>query len=177
MPIPVPARFLVHSLTVSLRAQVRRWRTSASLRFRAESRLKRSGGMCETYRAVDDEARPIDSPQSAIRLVCARSSPQRARLKQEAAILATLNHSNIAAVYGWEDTTDRPTLVLEVMEAKFCVIPSPRRHRSFTRVQILHSDCARAGSSPSASPSCTAIWTPMSCWARGCGQRPRFASS
>src|SRR5512145_1544050 len=43
--------------------------------------------------------------------------PERlARFRREAQVLASLNHSNIAAIYGFEESSDTQALVLELVE-------------------------------------------------------------
>jgi len=71
-----------------------------------------AGGMGEVYRARDTR---LD------RLVAIKALPQGfaldvervARFVREAKLLATLNHANIAAIYGLEDVDGAPYLVLE----------------------------------------------------------------
>jgi serine/threonine protein kinase len=73
------------------------------------------GGMGEVYRARDlklnrDVAIKILTPAFA-------SDPERlARFKREAQVLASLNHPNIAAIYGFEDSDQVHALVLELVE-------------------------------------------------------------
>ena len=54
------------------------------------------GGMGEVYRARDED--------------------RLARFKREAQVLASLNHPNIAAIYGFEDSGSVQALVLELVE-------------------------------------------------------------
>lgn len=74
-----------------------------------------AGGMGEVYRARDtrlkrDVALKI-LPQSFA------SDPERlARFQREAEVLASLNHPNIAAIHGIEDTNGTRALVLELVE-------------------------------------------------------------
>jgi eukaryotic-like serine/threonine-protein kinase len=73
------------------------------------------GGMGEVYRATDTKLKR----QVAIKVLpdLVASSPERlARFHREAEVLAALNHPNIAAIYGLEDTTDTKALVLELVE-------------------------------------------------------------
>ncbi len=48
--------------------------------------------------------------------VFALDSDRLARFKREAQVLACLNHPNIAAIHGFEDSTDPQALVLELVE-------------------------------------------------------------
>ena len=74
-----------------------------------------AGGMGEVYRARDStlnrdvalKVRPAVAPLDADRF---------ARVKREAQILAALNHPNIAAIYGLEDSEGVQALVLELVE-------------------------------------------------------------
>src|SRR5262245_44871465 len=74
-----------------------------------------SGGMGEVYRAKDtklnrDVALKILPSEFAL-------DPDRlARFKREAHVLASLNHPNIAAIYGFEDSSDTHALVLELVD-------------------------------------------------------------
>jgi serine/threonine protein kinase/Tol biopolymer transport system component len=74
-----------------------------------------SGGMGEVYRARDtklnrDVAIKILPPAFA-------GDPERlARFKREAQLLASLNHPNIAAIYGFEDSAGVHALILELVE-------------------------------------------------------------
>jgi serine/threonine protein kinase len=73
------------------------------------------GGMGEVYRARDtklnrDVAIKILPPALA-------NDPDRlARFKREAQVLASLNHPNIAAIYGFEDSASVHALVLELVD-------------------------------------------------------------
>src|SRR5262245_44276129 len=76
-----------------------------------------SGGMGEVYRARDtklnrDVAIKILPPAFA-------NDPDRlARFKREAQVLASLNHPNIAAIYGFEDSGGTHALVLELVDGE-----------------------------------------------------------
>ena len=74
-----------------------------------------AGGMGEVYRAVDTKLRR----EVAIKILPARfaSDPSRlARFEREAHLLASLNHPNIAAIYGLEHIDGIRFLVLELVE-------------------------------------------------------------
>jgi hypothetical protein len=76
-----------------------------------------AGGMGEVYRATDtklgrDVAIKILPPEVA-------QDPERlGRFDREAKLLASLNHPNIAAIYGLEEADGRPFLALELVEGE-----------------------------------------------------------
>ena len=74
-----------------------------------------AGGMGEVYRARDarlgrDVAIKVLSP------AIAADTDALMRFEREARALASLNHPNIAAIYGVEDTDGQPALILEVVD-------------------------------------------------------------
>ncbi len=87
------------------------------------------GGMGEVYRARDTRLRR-DVAIKALPENLARDPERLARLEREARILASLNHPNIAAIYGIEDSEGSPFLVMECVEgeslaSKLAVGPLP----------------------------------------------------
>jgi serine/threonine-protein kinase len=74
-----------------------------------------AGGMGEVYRATDTKlARDV-----ALKMLpphFARDPDRLARFRREALVLASLNHPNIAAIYGLESDGDSHALVLELVE-------------------------------------------------------------
>jgi eukaryotic-like serine/threonine-protein kinase len=75
------------------------------------------GGMGEVYRARDLKLKR----EVAIKVLpdLLAGDPERlARFQREAELLATLNHPNIAAVYGLEDSGDSRAIVLELVEGE-----------------------------------------------------------
>jgi serine/threonine protein kinase len=76
-----------------------------------------AGGMGEVYRATDtklhrDVAIKVLPPEVA-------QDPERlARFEREAHLLASLNHPNIAAIYGLEEAGGQPFLALELVEGE-----------------------------------------------------------
>ncbi|MFN8179786.1 MAG: protein kinase [bacterium] len=82
--------------------------------YRIESKLGQ-GGMGEVYRASDSKL----GRQVAIKILpeaFARDAERLARFQREAQVLASLNHPNIAAIYGLEELGGLQALVLELVE-------------------------------------------------------------
>ena len=76
-----------------------------------------AGGMGEVYRARDTRlARNVAI--KALPEAFARDPERVARFEREAKLLASLNHPNIAAIYGLEESADRRYLVLELVEGE-----------------------------------------------------------
>src|SRR5215471_11083030 len=73
------------------------------------------GGMGEVYRARDSKLKR-DVAIKVLPEAFARDPERLARFEREAEVLATLNHSNIAAVYGFEESPDANGIVLELVE-------------------------------------------------------------
>jgi serine/threonine protein kinase/dipeptidyl aminopeptidase/acylaminoacyl peptidase len=76
-----------------------------------------AGGMGEVYRATDTKLKR----QVAIKILpeaVASDADRLARFRREAEVLASLNHPNIAAIYGFEDASDVHALVLELVEGR-----------------------------------------------------------
>jgi eukaryotic-like serine/threonine-protein kinase len=74
-----------------------------------------AGGMGEVYRARDTRLKR----EVAIKVLpdaFARDPERLARFQREAEVLATLNHPNIAAVYGFEETSSASGIVLELVD-------------------------------------------------------------
>ena len=77
--------------------------------------LEGVGGMGEVYRAFDSRlSRDVALKVLPERL--ANDAHALARLKREAHVLASLNHPNIAALYGVEEIGRRARLVLELVD-------------------------------------------------------------
>src|SRR3954452_1332982 len=73
------------------------------------------GGMGEVYRARDSKLKR-DVAIKVLPEAFARDPERLARFEREAEVLATLNHPNIAAVYGFEESADGNGIVLELVE-------------------------------------------------------------
>jgi eukaryotic-like serine/threonine-protein kinase len=74
-----------------------------------------SGGMGEVYRARDTRL-GRDVAMKILPAGFARNPDRLARFEREARLLAALNHPNVGAIYGVEDTGDSLALVLELVE-------------------------------------------------------------
>jgi eukaryotic-like serine/threonine-protein kinase len=74
-----------------------------------------AGGMGEVYRARDTRLKR-DVAVKVLPPAFAHDPDRLARFQREAEVLATLNHPNIAAVYGFEETPAASGIVLELVE-------------------------------------------------------------
>jgi serine/threonine protein kinase len=74
-----------------------------------------AGGMGEVYRAHDAKLNR-DVALKVLPELFACDPDRLARFKREAQVLASLNHSNIAAIYGFEGSNGVQALVLELVE-------------------------------------------------------------
>src|SRR5215471_11403467 len=73
------------------------------------------GGMGEVYRATDTKL----NRDVAVKFLPEQFTSDADRLerfRREAHVLASLNHSNIAAIYGFEDSASMRALVMELVE-------------------------------------------------------------
>ena len=94
------------------------------------------GGMGEVYRATDTNL----NRQVAIKVLpesVAADGERLARFQREAQVLASLNHPNIASIYGLEEPTGTTALVMELVEGPTLAdriaqgaIPLTKRSRS-----------------------------------------------
>ncbi|MDP6580046.1 MAG: protein kinase, partial [Vicinamibacterales bacterium] len=74
-----------------------------------------AGGMGEVYKARDTKL-GRDVALKILPNAFVNDAERLARFQREAKVLASLNHPNIAAIYGLEDDGDSPALVLEYVE-------------------------------------------------------------
>jgi eukaryotic-like serine/threonine-protein kinase len=101
------------------------------------------GGMGEVYRARD----PRLNRDVAVKILPAlvAADPDRlARFKREAQVLASLNHSNIAAIYGLEESAGMQALILELVDGptladRIAQGPVPLDEALPIAVQIAHA--------------------------------------
>ena len=92
-----------------------------------------AGGMGEVYRAHDSKL-SRDVAIKALPHEFARDQERLARFRREARTLASLNHPNIAAIYGLEESGEVECLVLELVEGQRCAGRYPlARARTRTR--------------------------------------------
>ena len=96
--------------------------------------------MGEVYRARDTRL-ARDVAIKALPVEFARDHDRLARFRREAQTLAGLNHPNIAAIYGLEETGETPHLVLELVEgeslaARLARGPLPPREALALGIQI-----------------------------------------
>jgi len=75
------------------------------------------GGMGEVYRAFDTKLRR-DVALKVLPRPFARDPERLARFRREAQLLASLNHKNVAAIYGFEELPEANFLVLELVEGE-----------------------------------------------------------
>src|SRR3954467_584200 len=76
-----------------------------------------TGGMGEVYQATDSKL----GRSVAIKLLpeaFTHDAERVARFEREARVLASLNHSNIAAIYGLEQSATQNFLVMELIEGE-----------------------------------------------------------
>jgi serine/threonine protein kinase len=95
MPISVGTRFGAYEVTSSLG----------------------SGGMGEVYRARDTNLKR-DVAIKVLPPAVANDADRLARFQREAEVLASLNHSNIAQIYGLERSEGTTALAMELMEGQ-----------------------------------------------------------
>ena len=74
-----------------------------------------AGGMGEVFRARDTRL-GREVALKTLPSAFAHDADRLARFKREATVLASLNHPNIAAIYGFEEAASGPALVLELVE-------------------------------------------------------------
>ena len=73
------------------------------------------GGMGEVYRATDTKLKR-DVAVKVLPSALAADPDRLARFQREAQVLASLNHPNIAAIYGLEEADKTKALVMELVE-------------------------------------------------------------
>jgi eukaryotic-like serine/threonine-protein kinase len=74
-----------------------------------------TGGMGEVYRAHDTKL-GRDVAIKTLPRIFGTDPDRRSRFEREARVLASLNHPNIGAIYGFEDMDGTPALILELVD-------------------------------------------------------------
>src|ERR1700719_1841095 len=74
-----------------------------------------AGGMGEVYRARDTKLNR-DVALKVLAAALAANADRMARFEREAQVLASLNHPNIATIYGLEESNGIRALVMELVE-------------------------------------------------------------
>src|ERR1700752_4223321 len=82
------------------------------------------GGMGAVYRARDTKLRR-DVALKVLPDAFARDAKRVGRFRREAQVLAALNHPNIAAIYGIEESEVSTALVMELVEGEMLSGPLP----------------------------------------------------
>ena len=122
-----------------------------------------AGGMGEVYRAHDSR---LDR-EVAIKVLpseVAKDLEKLDRFQREARVLASLNHPNIASIYGFEDS-DKPGLVMELVEGptladRLTAGPVPIDEALPIAKQICEAlECQRECPAPAVAARCAAIHT------------------
>jgi len=83
-----------------------------------------AGGMGEVYRARDTRLNR-DVALKVLPEVFARDAERMARFEREAQVLASLNHPNIAAIYGLEESGGTRAIVMELVDGPTLAGPLP----------------------------------------------------
>jgi len=91
--------------------------------YRIEEKLG-AGGMGEVFRATDTKLNRVVAIK-VLPAAFARDPERLARFEREAQVLASLNHPNIAAIYGFENVDGVPFLVLEYVPGRNLAGPLP----------------------------------------------------
>ncbi len=82
------------------------------------------GGMGEVYRAKDTKLER--EVATKVLPVAFAGDPQRLnRFEREAKVLASMNHPNIAQIYGMEESAKGPALVMELVPGQRLQVPLP----------------------------------------------------
>src|ERR1700675_2118597 len=93
------------------------------------------GGMGEVYRARDTKL----NREVAIKVLpaaFARDPERLARFEREAKVLASLNHPNIATIYGLEETPEGKAIAMELVDGATLSPPLPLNEALRVALQI-----------------------------------------
>src|SRR5215472_7688985 len=100
------------------------------------------GAMGEVYRATDTKLNR-DVALKVLPPLFARNAERMARLRREAQVLASLNHPNIATIYGLEESNGDCALAIELVDGPTLaqrisggVAPVPQAGPAATRLRV-----------------------------------------
>ncbi len=83
-----------------------------------------AGGMGEVYRGRDTRL-DRDVAIKVLPTAVAQDRERLARFEREAKVLASLNHPNIAQIYGFEESGETRALVMELVAGSTLPVPQP----------------------------------------------------
>ena len=114
-----------------------------------------SGGMGEVFRARDTKLNR-DVALKVLPEAFTRDADRLARFQREAKLLASLNHPNIAAIYGIEEVSGSPFLILELVEGETLAERLARGAMPVEESLKVAIDIASSGANPASTSS--SIW-------------------
>jgi serine/threonine protein kinase len=94
-----------------------------------------AGGMGEVYRAKDTKLER-EVAIKVLPVALAQDRERLARFEREAKVLASLNHPNIAQIYGLEESSSGRALVMELVPGQTLQSPLPQDQAQRIAVQI-----------------------------------------
>ena len=93
-----------------------------------------AGGMGEVYRARDAKL-ARDVAIKVLPHLFAQDPERRARFEREAQVLASLNHPNIAHLYGLEEASGVRGLIMELVDRGLAIDAPPARDSCAQRIE------------------------------------------
>lgn len=99
------------------------------------------GGMGEVYRAKDTKL-DREVAIKVLPIAFARDPERLARFEREAKALASLNHPNIATIYGLEESPDGKAIVMELVDG--ATLHSPLSLNEGLRIAIQIAEALEA---------------------------------
>src|SRR5229473_3142670 len=94
-----------------------------------------AGGMGEVYKARDTKL-GREVAIKVLPLALARDPERLARFEREAKVLASLNHPNVAQIYGIEESSTGRALVMELIPGHTLQTPLPQAEALRITIQI-----------------------------------------
>ncbi|PYU26759.1 MAG: hypothetical protein DMG30_01245 [Acidobacteria bacterium] len=116
-----------------------------------------AGGMGEVYKAHDTKL-GRDVAIEVLPEAFAHDPERLSHFQREAKILASLNHPNIATIYGIEHSAGTHLLIMELVFGETAAEPNQERRRGAggRSSRDLQADCRGPGSGRTRRASCTA---------------------